>query len=317
MVNPAEIKAILEQLFREQADRLIGLSEDALLALVLGQDGQTARLSAINRIMRELEENFQAFALTYTQQEYADGWNSVAQLFGRFGLDEGAINPGMLSIFVSDMAKDFSIGLNGARKVVGSFFKFSKQGVLTETELTDAVARGWIKQGTSRVGLREVAARLRDKISTSSAARLTEDEEKAAIKQIIQAYRKRGVPSQFIESMERMVQNDGFIRIIDKNGKPRVFRISTYAEFVTRTRTGDAQVRGTLDAGNRYGVTEFQVTSHNTETPICKPHEGQIYTTNPANTDRFKLLTPENTPTYHVNCEHRLIARVLTGGTFT
>ena len=103
-----------------------------------------------------------------------------------------------------------------------------------------------------------------------------------------------------------------FITITTKNGRERNYKVKTYIELVNRTSFANAQVQSSIDTSEANNIFTFVVTSHNTQTEICKPHENKIYTTLQKLTKYFPLLTNKNKPTYHVNCQHRLLPKPFT-----
>lgn len=305
-------RAILE-LFAGSVRELENALQKQVLSSLFDQDTINQRqlnLARVNSIYSRMETLFAGYAAAETKRQYKAGVNLAAETLG-YADTTASIDAKTIGSFVQEMLDDFTRGTNGGRKTIGTFFVFSKQGILTENEMTAIMARGWIKEGTGRQGMRDLADALRAKLDSSKMTRLSPAEIDGLTKVAIEKYRKAGVPPQFLSSMEKMLKEQKFLRLINKNGDPMHFRVNHYAELVARTRTGNAQVHGAIEQANAYGVTEFQVTSHNTETEVCKPHEGKIYTTDP-NNSRFEYLSPENRPLYHILCKHRLLPRAFT-----
>jgi hypothetical protein len=80
----------------------------------------------------------------------------------------------------------------------------------------------------------------------------------------------------------------------------RKYRVDYYAEMVARTRTREAQTAATIDMIRAFGEDLVRISDHNTTTPICKPHEGRIYSI--TGLGGYPLLV--ETPPYHPNCQH-------------
>ena len=97
--------------------------------------------------------------------------------------------------------------------------------------------------------------------------------------------------------------NDGnrFIKIIDKNGNPRRYRISYYAEMVYRSKWHDAQSEAVKTVNANYDTDLVRVSSHNTTTVICQQYEGKVFSLTGKNKD-FPIL--DQAPGFHVNCLH-------------
>ncbi|MBK8396148.1 MAG: hypothetical protein IPL26_13040 [Leptospiraceae bacterium] len=126
--------------------------------------------------------------------------------------------------------------------------------------------------------------------------------------------KKGTIPSskkELIKVFNKLYGEGNVIPIKTVNGKIRNYKIDTYSEMVARSRVGRAQVEGTLQEAANYNVSTFRVSVHNTDTPVCIPHEGEIYTTDTAN-KKFEFLTAENKPLYHPNCQHRLLPKPFT-----
>jgi hypothetical protein len=94
-----------------------------------------------------------------------------------------------------------------------------------------------------------------------------------------------------------------YITIIDKNGNPRRYRITTYAELVTRTKWHEAQSRATMQTAANYGTDLVRVSNHNTTTEICQAYEGKIFSIS-GKSNQFASL--DQAPPFHPNCLHYL-----------
>jgi len=111
-----------------------------------------------------------------------------------------------------------------------------------------------------------------------------------------------GAKKNLLKEFEKVVDG-GYIKIIDKNGNPRRYKLKTYADLVARTKMAEAQSLGTMNTALAYGTDLIQVSSHNTTTPICLPYEGKIFSLTGATKDFpiIDVLTP-----FHPNCLHRI-----------
>jgi len=89
---------------------------------------------------------------------------------------------------------------------------------------------------------------------------------------------------------------------IIKAGSKR-FTLKYYAELVARTKIRDAQSQAVVNTAISVGSDLVQVSSHNTNTPICLPFEGRVFSISGQDKD-FPALYDE--PPFHPNCLHSL-----------
>jgi hypothetical protein len=223
------------------------------------------------------------------------------------GLDRRA-----LSILVRDAINDFRTTINSTRSYLTTFFEFSKQGVLTESQLSALVARGILNAGDSRFADQLIKRSLSEKLSEGFLDKIKNDTKKFRSIRYSEIENKN--VSEYIKNklkreFEIKFQDEKYLQIIDKNGKVRNYRIDYYSELVSRTRMADAQIEGVIKESEQNNIFLFRVTSHGTKTPICKKHEGVVYTSDPLNTE-YEFLSSENKPTYHPNCQHGLLPYV-------
>jgi len=102
-------------------------------------------------------------------------------------------------------------------------------------------------------------------------------------------------------SLINQVENGRFITIIDKNGNPRNYRASYYAEMVSRTKFHEAQAESTKILANNYNSDLVRISNHNTTTEICQQYEAKIFSLS-GKDKRFPIL--DQVPPFHVNCLH-------------
>lgn len=115
----------------------------------------------------------------------------------------------------------------------------------------------------------------------------------------------------FLEEME----NKGVTAFIDKSG--RQWSIRTYGQMITRTVARQATNLGTITARDEHDL--YQISSHNSNCPICAPLEGRVYSRSgnnpnyPPLTYAFGKIDPEGSDTLdnswlniHPNCLHVL-----------
>jgi len=108
-----------------------------------------------------------------------------------------------------------------------------------------------------------------------------------------------GLTAGFWSAMDEGVKNKRFVQA----GKFK-YRPEYYAELVARTKFHAAHTQASLMQGRNFGTDLMQVSSHNTETRICMPFEGKIYSAS-GKDFRFPPLT--DSPPFHPNCLHLIM----------
>jgi hypothetical protein len=103
--------------------------------------------------------------------------------------------------------------------------------------------------------------------------------------------------------LEKTKNQEGYITVINKNGKPMKFSISDYADMVATTKIREAQTQGTVNLALQYGSDLVQVSSHNTETEFDAQFEGKVFSLSGNDPD-----FPEATylPPFHPRCKHSI-----------
>ncbi|MCK6381885.1 MAG: phage minor capsid protein [Leptospiraceae bacterium] len=258
---------------------------------------------------------------TYTKEQIPIAYEAGV-LFGKselkslgFKVSQGQRDVKAIDRLIRDMRNDFKIAIDQGKERFITYIEFSKQGKITESQISQAVGKGYLTKGTGKESkkllgklFKETEFKTLDEtaLEKSIARRLMGENRRLDRLNITDEFRNL-----LKEKFEKTLKEKKFLQIYDKNGDIITFQIDKYSDLVSRTRLGDAQVAGTIKIGNENGISEYQVTDHNTTTKICIPFEGKIYTTNPSN-KKFEMLTDRTTPLYHVNCKHRLKMRAFT-----
>ena len=94
-----------------------------------------------------------------------------------------------------------------------------------------------------------------------------------------------------------------YITIIDKNGKPRNYKIRDYAEMCVYTESMTASSQATVNIAVDNDGDLVQVSNHNTICPICQQYEGNIYSI--SGTDKEYPFYDNYIPA-HPRCKHSL-----------
>jgi len=119
----------------------------------------------------------------------------------------------------------------------------------------------------------------------------------ALVDEAIKKGQSRGKLQELIRMhFKRELYERKWIRI---NG--RSYDLIKYARLVARTRIRKIQSDATINSCREFDNDLVEVSDHNTETEICKPFEGQIYSLN-GTTPGYDILS--ESPPYHPNCFH-------------
>ncbi|RHX84710.1 hypothetical protein [Leptospira stimsonii] len=218
-----------------------------------------------------------------------------------------------LQVLIRDAANDFRVAIKQSKMMFQTYFKLSKQGALTESDLSKAVAKGLLKSGTPTASKKNVIELFyKSDFSKSQSSRILSPRDKDSREFFIEKFGKKKFEK--LERLNSKLLEKKYIQILDRNGNPIHFKIESYAELVTRSRITDSQVTASIEEGTRAGIVLYTVPGHNTTAEVCKPHEDEIYTTDLtlAKAGVFKLLTEKEKPGYHPRCSHRLFPLILT-----
>lgn len=296
-----------------------------------------ARLAAINQQLSHVESVYSRYIDKVIPQAYAAGaeitkniLESPAIIDNKSLFDNKTINS-----LIKSATNDFTRGIAGSRDLIGFSYKVSKQAFLTEQEISQLVAAEYMASGDAKQVQKKVFeafANLQGRNKNPSSAIVTMQNRditnieadlqfEQIVKSKVQALRNEFpnlTQAQFEKRMAKSLKalnEEKYIRIINKNGEYMHFTLDHYSELVTRTRIGDSQVAGTMEMAIKDGIDLFRITTHNTTSAQCIPHEGQFYSTNPNLIGKLfqgKKIGEgkrENLPLYHPgNCLHRVVA---------
>jgi hypothetical protein len=270
----------------------------------------------IKQLIEELSLSFEEFSILSATQAYKDGRVFAAEILKLETLSDAAgVDSKAIKALIRDMNFEFNSKLEGFTTRTSQVMKaFSKQGAVTESEISLLVAQGYIDKQTGWEAKKLLRAKFSETgeiLDDSKLAQYIERKIKAEKLRISKLSVSEKMKETLYAKEVEKLKNGQFMQIIDKNGDIRTYKVDTYADLVSRTRLADAQVTGTIEESEANGVYVFTVTAHNTQTAICKPHENKTYTTNKTLIDAgvFKELTQETRPTYHVNCQHRIVPK--------
>jgi hypothetical protein len=258
-----------------------------------------------------LIQNFDNYARRAVVESVAFGVSDTFKRISKleyikpWGMDLKTIN-----VLVKNMQNDFGVVAENGRGYYRNYIEFSKQGMLRESEIDQAVAKGFFSKGTGKGAKDVLKEYLDEKVSHSLYDRINNDSKffkKIKFEKIDGMDVTDAVKIRLKRDFENKLKDDKFMFLVNKNGDVMTFKVDTYASLVARTRLGEAQVAGQLEAGLANGIRYYQVSKHNTKTKVCQPFEGKILTTNKKDS-RYLPLNKSNSPLYHVNCQHRIFA---------
>lgn len=156
-----------------------------------------------------------------------------------------------------------SNGIENGKKDIAQLFILTQQRLIQEESINQALAEGMISQNTVQASATALEKKLKAQLVTNG-------------------------------------------RVITTNritGKKRSFTPEYYAELTARTRTREAQSLGVVNTVLQYDQDLVKVSDHNTLTPLCKIHEGKIYSIT-GRTPGYEKYEGPNVVPFHVNCWH-------------
>lgn len=96
----------------------------------------------------------------------------------------------------------------------------------------------------------------------------------------------------------------GFQVLLDRGGHQ--WTLQGYSEMLARTHIIRTNTEATVNRGTQLGIDVYEVSTHGAVDRLCAPQEGKLYSVSGQN---YPRLTRENTPPFHPNCKHTLLAR--------
>ncbi|WP_078124012.1 hypothetical protein [Leptospira alexanderi] len=245
---------------------------------------------------------------------YRFGINIYDQFLLESGINlSGAmVDTKAVSVLIRDAANDFRVAIDQSKTMFRNYYKISKQGFLTESQISEAVAKGLLQTGTPLESKKALIKLFENTKSTSRTSRIFSARDNDTRQFFIDRIGKREFER--LEKINSKLLDKKYIQIIDKNGNEINFKLDTYTDLVTRSRITDSQTTAAQEEGQRAGIVFYLVPGHQTTADVCRPHEDQIYTTDKelAAAGVCEYLTPQNKPGYHPRCSHRIFPKVFT-----
>jgi hypothetical protein len=286
-------------------------------------------INQANYLYNEIATTFNQFTRSAVYGVYTNSANLTRQFLENLE-NEKQFLPDMKTInrLIKNMNQEFTVVVEGGKEYIKSFITFSKQGRITESQIDNAILKGYIQKGTAKGAKKVLFKEFDEAMSKELYDRVNNDTgffRKIKYEQIENMSVSDAAKMRLKKDFEEKLANQQYLPLINKNGDVMVFKTETYSNLVARTRLGEAQTAATIDAGQANGVNYYRVTSHNTETLECKVHEGKIYAVKKGD-PKFAALSDytkykdekgrtkesQNKPLYHINCRHRLIPFAMT-----
>lgn len=109
------------------------------------------------------------------------------------------------------------------------------------------------------------------------------------------------IHSEILKTLEKRIAKEGKVILLQQNGKTIRYRPVSFAKKLARRGIATAQNRATLATILEFGEDLVRITDHNTDTEICLPFEGGVFSISGRHPD-FPALT--TLPPFHDFCLH-------------
>lgn len=227
------------------------------------------RFNEIKKLYTEIEVMEKKYLNKEIPREYMEARRLARTVFEASGITRQGkelTSLNAIQAIIQDAFEIFVSASEGGQSQIRQLFRYTQQQLIDELKIDQAIASGLIERNTIR-----------------------------------------GVQSNIQKALYTKLAKDGRVFTVNRNtGGIMSFDPEYYAEMVARTRTREAQTLGVVNLSLEYGQDLVKVSSHNTLTPLCKDHEGKIYSIT-GRTKGYPVLTPDNRPPFHPNCWHVLM----------
>lgn len=235
-------------------------------------------------------------------------WTRVTYTIDReYGIMQAALQKWTRSVLPSEYAKQIADAVETMAKAEQMVYKAAD--IVASIEAQKSTAAITAKLGRDAVA--DMAKALND--GKAIVKRLTRATQQAILEESFldsalgEAY-QRGDIREFTEILyenrpETKAWRDMILqgKLVEVNGKH--FQPDYYAELVARTKFHEVQSLASLDVADNVGSDLVIVSNHNTTTPMCKEHEGRVYSIS-GNHPKYPKLVDK--PPFHPNCLHTL-----------
>lgn len=120
------------------------------------------RQKTLTRILNNIETILANFSTASIAEAYKNGGEIASLLMEAqpfSGIDTKSIN-----VLLKDIVADYSYGINGARQTVNQFFKLTKQNLLSESQISSAIAQGYTEKGNLQGAKKALLEQLQGKL---------------------------------------------------------------------------------------------------------------------------------------------------------
>ena len=254
----------------------------AWLAVVSDGDKMRKMQREVRKLVRQSEEYVRQWTKINMPKAYKGGTVLTKETLKRSGLKLGKTKRTMLhgsaaNFAIEQMIDDMSVAIGSISQKLNTAYRKTHVVNLARKKVeqiaSEAVANRFIK-GTSS---RDVEARMFNNLRKS-----------------------------FTNAKGKLK----LVRVVGPSGRPRNYTLKDYSRMVARTRTREAATEGTKNAMLEAGLDFVQISNHATDSAICKPYEGMIYSISGSGELSNPLfdgaLDGESTPPYHPNCLHTI-----------
>ena len=235
-------------------------------------------------------------------------WTQVTYTIDReYGIMQAALQKWARSVLPSEYARQIADAVETMAKAEQMVYKAAD--IVASIEAQKSTAAITAKLGRDAVA--DMAKALNDgKAIVKRLTRATQQEilEESFLDSALGEAYKRGDIREFTEILyenrpETKAWRDMILqgKLVEVNGKH--FQPDYYAELVARTKFHEVQSLASLDVADNVGSDLVIVSNHNTTTPMCKEHEGKVYSISGTHPKYPKLV---DKPPFHPNCLHTL-----------
>lgn len=181
-----------------------------------------------------------------------------------------------------------------------SYVKFKDNNINVQTKAS--IVQGAISDFV--IGLDSGQKKMNRLLRASQQVNITEE---ALNKSVVEGFNEKksiyGAKKKVQQALLKDALDKKYITVVDKNGQPINYKMTSYSELVARTKLTEMQSSGTVNLSLSVGNDLIQVSSHNTLTPYDAQFEGKIFSIS-GEDKRFPPVT--DLPPFHPNCIHTI-----------
>lgn len=239
----------------------------------------------IDSITRALQEKQRGWSARYLPRAYRTGRDLTAASFNLTKLPSLTLmDRRSIEALVARMTTDTSEALRSIAPFAQRVWTDSQQVLIRETQLAEQIALGRVEG----LGPVELGARLKQSFKDGATERL-----------------KGYIPEALRTDIEAAA-NGKYVGIMCRDGVYRQYDLTSYSELVANTATRMAATEGSINATMEAGGDLVQISVHSGACEECLDLQGEVFSLTGA-TEGWPILTDEERPPIHPNCEHVLV----------